>query len=58
MAVVILESPRTSKLALPNLLNYIGHVIYVFEIYATFSSSIEGNLHSLREKYQSLQANQ
>jgi hypothetical protein len=57
MGIVILESPRTSKLAFPGLLGYIGHVVCIFETYAPFSSSIEANLHSLRRKYQALTAN-
>ena len=56
MAVVILESPRTFKLALPALLEYVGHVVEILETFAPFSSSIGESLCSLKGKLEGLKA--
>jgi hypothetical protein len=56
MGVIIIESPRTYKLALPSLMEYLGHVVNILVTFARFSASIEESLQSLKGKIQGIQA--
>ena len=56
MGVIIIESPRTYPLALPSLMEYLGHVVKILGTFAQFSSSIEESLQSLKGKIQGIQA--
>lgn len=56
MGVILLESPRTYKLALPTLMEYISHVVNILETFAQFSFSLGESFLSLKGKYQGLKA--
>ena len=56
MGVVLLESPWTYAMALPTLMEYIGHVLNILQIYAPYSTSLHESYLSLKRKHRELMA--
>jgi hypothetical protein len=56
MAVTLIESPRTYKLVVPCLMEYVGYVVNILETFAEYSPSIAESLHSLKGKVRGIEA--
>ena len=54
MGVVLLESPWTYAMALPTLMEYIGHVVTILQTFAPFNTSLHESYLSLKRKHREL----